>query len=188
MNLPKAKLDRDTAMKMWQSEHSEFSKEQVILGNIGIVGKVLKSLNLSVYDDDLYAIGIVGLLKSVNTFDEEKGYKFSTYAMRIVRNEILMTFRKKRIDVAFSLDDKVNLRNEEEVSYSDLISDGIAFEEEVIADMDAGQVISSLTTREQKIVDLMLNGKTQLEISQIIGISQSQVSRIAKGVRKKIET
>ena len=71
MNLPKAKLDRDTAMKMWQSEHSEFSKEQVILGNIGIVGKVLKSLNLSVYDDDLYAIGIVGLLKSVNTFDEE---------------------------------------------------------------------------------------------------------------------
>lgn len=95
MNIPKAKLDRDTAMKMWQNEHSEFSKEQVILGNIGIVGKVLKLLNLSVHDDDLYATGIVGLLKSVNTFDEEKGYKFSTYAMRIVRNEILMTFRKK---------------------------------------------------------------------------------------------
>ena len=75
MNLPEAKLDRDTAMKMWQSEHSEFSKDQVILGNIGIVGKVLKSLNLSLYDDDLYATGIVGLVKSVNTFDDEKGYK-----------------------------------------------------------------------------------------------------------------
>lgn len=188
MNLPEAKLDRDTAMKMWQSEHSEFSKEQVILGNIGIVGKVLKSLNLSLYDDDLYATGIVGLVKSVNTFDDEKGYKFSSYAMRVVRNEILMTLRKKRIYVAFSLDDKANLGNGEEVSYLDMISDGMVFEEQVVAEMAAGQVISSLTTREQKIVDLMLNGKTQLEISQIIGISQSQVSRIAKGVRKKIET
>lgn len=69
-----------------------------------------------------------------------------------------------------------------------MISDGMVFEEQVVAGMAAGQVISSLTTREQKIVDMMLSGKTQLEISQIIGISQSQVSRIAKGVRKKIET
>lgn len=73
MNLPKAKIDRDTAMQLYQTERSAYVKEQLVLANIGIVGIVLKSLNLSTQDEDLYSIGIIGLLKAVNSFDSEKG-------------------------------------------------------------------------------------------------------------------
>lgn len=95
MNLPKPTLNRETAMKLWIKERSDYAKEQVILNNTGMVGLVLKSLNLNTQDEDLYSIGMIGVVKAVNTFNPDKGVKFSTYATPIIRNEILMTFRKK---------------------------------------------------------------------------------------------
>lgn len=94
MNLPKPKLDRESAMRLWIEEHSDYAKEQVILNNAGMVGLILKSLNLNTQDEDLYSIGLIGVVKAVNTFNPNKGVKFTAYATPIIRNEILMTFRK----------------------------------------------------------------------------------------------
>lgn len=41
MNLPKAKLDRDVALKIWCDTHSDYAKEQVLLGNLGLIGMVM---------------------------------------------------------------------------------------------------------------------------------------------------
>lgn len=186
MNLPKAEIDRDTAMRLWQSEHSEYAKEQLVLANIGMVGIILKSLNLSTQDEDLYSVGIVGLVKAVNSFDAEKGFKFSTYATRVIRNEILMTLRKKRVDVAFSLDDTANLENGEEVPYADLVSSGERFENEVIAKVQYEEMLCKLSDRKRNIMILFfVHNKTQREISSIMGLSQSYISRIIKGVQRK---
>lgn len=47
--------------------------------------------------------------------------------------------------------------------------------------------ITSLTEREKKILTLrFLKGKTQMEVSEEIGISQAQVSRLEKGALTKI--
>ncbi len=186
MNLPKAEIERDTAIRLWQAEHSEYAKEQLVLANIGMVGIVLKSLNLPNQDEDLYSIGIVGLVKAVNTFDAGIGFKFSTYATRVIRNEILMTFRKKHVDVAFSLDDTVNLENGEEVPYENMISSGERFEDEIIAMVQYEEMLHKLSDRERNIMILFfVHGKSQCEISSITGLSQSYISRIIKGVRRK---
>lgn len=103
MNLPKAKIDRDTALKLWRDTHSEYAKEQVILGNLGLIGITLKSLNQNPQDEDLFSIGIIGLIKSINSYDAEKGFEFSSYAAMVIRNEILMSFRKKRFQSYFHL-------------------------------------------------------------------------------------
>ncbi len=87
MNLPKPKLDRESAMKLWAEERSDYAKEQVILNNVGMVGLVLKSLNLNTQDEDLYPTGLIGIVKAVNTFNPDKGFAFSTYATQIIRNE-----------------------------------------------------------------------------------------------------
>lgn len=97
MNFPKPQIDRETAMKLWIEEHSDYAKEQVVLNNQGMIGIVLKSLNLNPLDEDLFSIGLIGLVKTVNTFNPDKGVKFTAYATPIIRNEILRTFRKKRI-------------------------------------------------------------------------------------------
>lgn len=185
MNFTKPTLDRETVMKLWIEEHSDCAKEQVVLNNTGMVGIVLKSLNLNTQDEDLFSIGLIGLVKAVNTFNPDKGVKFSTYATPIIRNEILMTFRKKRIIPAFSLDEPYDLGNGESVDFSEMIADNRRFEEEIIADMQTKQILSTLSGREKKIISLSMGGKAQREIAKICGISQAQVSRIKKSTHNK---
>ena len=185
MNLPKPKLDRESAMKLWIKEHSDYAKEQVVLNNTGMVGLVLKSLNLSTQDEDLYSIGIIGVVKAVNTFNSDKGFAFSAYATHIIRNEILATFRKKRIIQVFFLDEPYQLENGESVEFSEMIADSSRFEEEVIADIQMEQMLSKLSDREKKIISFSMDDKTQREIAEILGISQPCVSRIIKSIHNK---
>lgn len=185
MSLPKPTLDREAAMKLWIEEHSDYAKEQVVLNNTGMVGLILKSLNLNPLDDDLFSVGLIGVVKAVNTFKPDKGVKFTTYATPIIRNEMLMTFRKKRITPTFSLDEPYQLENGDLVNLSETIADGGRLEEEAIANMQMEQMFSDLSDREKKIISLRMDGKTQMEISKICGISRTQVSRIAKSIYKK---
>lgn len=185
MNFTKPTLDRETAMKLWIEEHSDCAKEQVVLNNTGMVGLILKSLNLNPLDDDLFSVGLIGLVKAINTFNPDKGVKFTTYATPIIRNEILMTFRKNRIIPLFSLDEPYQLENGDLVNLSEAIADGGRLEEEAIANMQTEQMFSNLSDREKKIISLRMDGKTQMEISKICGISQTQVSRITKSIYKK---
>lgn len=185
MNFPKPQIDRETAMQLWIEEHSDYAKEQIVLNNQGMIRIALKSLNLNPLDEDLFSIGLIGLVKAVNTFNPNKGFAFSTYATRIIRNEILTTFKKKRIIPAFSLDEPYNLDNGESVDFSEMIADNKRFEEEVIADMQTEQIFSSMSEREKKIITLSMQDKTQREIAKICGISQSYVLRIIKSIYKK---
>lgn len=185
MNLPKPKLDRETAMKLWIEEHSDYAKEQVILNNTGMVGLILKSLNLNPLDDDLFSVGLIGLAKAINTFNPDKGVKFTTYATPVIRNEILLAFRKERIIPAFSLDEPYDLENGDSVDFSEMIADSKSFEEEVIVDIQMKQMFSKLSDREKKIISLSMDGKTQGEIADICGTSQPYVSRIIKSIHKK---
>ena len=185
MNLPKPTLSHETAMKLWIKEHSDYAKEQVVLNNVGMVGLVLKSLNLNPLDDDLFSVGLIGLVKAVNTFNPNKGVKFAAYATPVIRNEILMTRRKKRIIPAFSLDESYNLGNGESVDFSEMIADSRIFEEEVIADMQMKHMLPTLSDREKKIISLSIDGKTQKEIAEILGLTQSCVSKVIKSIYKK---
>lgn len=185
MNLPEPKIDRETAMKLWVEEHSEYAKEQTVLNNIGMVGIVLKSLNLNPLDEDLFSIGLIGVVKAVNTFNPGKGFTFSAYATPIIRNEILMSFRKKRIITVFSFDEPYKLDNGDKVSYADMIADNKHFEEDIIADMQFAEIMNLLSDREREIIYLHMDSKTQNEIAEIYGITQSHVSRIIKTACKK---
>lgn len=174
-------------MRLWTEEHSDYAKEQVVLNNLGMVGLVIKSLNLNTQDEDLFSIGLVGLMKAVNTFNLDKGVKFTTYATPVIRNEILMTLRKKRIIPAFSVDEPCRLDNGDEVSYADIIADRKRFEEDALADMQYEEIVNLLSKREWEIVSLRIDGKTQKEIAEICEISQPYVSRIIKAAYKEMQ-
>lgn len=174
-------------MELWIEEHSDYAKEQLVLNNVGVVGIVLKSLNLNMLDEDLFATGLVGIVKAVNTFDANKGFSFSAYATQIVRNEVLQTFRKKRIIPYFSLDEPCSLKDGEEVSYADIIACDKNFEEEAVANAQLKKAFESLNEMEKKIVLLRMGEKSQREIAEICGVSQAQISRILKNSREKIK-
>lgn len=186
MRYPKPELDRESAMKLWVEEHSDYAKEQVILNNVGMVGLVLKSLNLNPLDEDLFQIGLIGLTKTINTFNPDKNVKFTTYAAPIIRNEILMPLQKKRIVPDFSLDEEYQLNNGYGVPYADMIPSVERFEDLAHFKIDLDSKIAGMSEREKRILKLSANGKTQRQIVQEIGVSQPQISRILKKIRENL--
>jgi RNA polymerase sporulation-specific sigma factor len=187
MNFPKSELSKHEALQLWSTCHSEYAKEQIILLNYGIVFSVMQKLSIPVSDEDMFQTGIIGLLKAINTFDFSKGYQFSTYAFPVVRNEILLSFRKskKSVKAAFSLDDNVDIGNGESVSYAEMIADRNDYEENTVNSMLAQQIFEKLSPREKRIfIMFFVYGKTQCEISERLEISRGTVSRIIKGMGK----
>lgn len=187
MNLPKSELSKQEALQLWNTCPSDYAKEQMILSNHGIVFSVMKNLSIPLTDEDMFQTGIIGLLKAINTFDTSKGYQFSTYAFPIVRNELLMAFRKSKrsVIVAFSLDDNADIGNGESVPYAEMIADGKDYEENVVNSMLAQQIFERLESREKHIFTMFfIENRTQSEISKALGISQSYVSRIINSMGK----
>lgn len=69
--------------------------EKLALEHTGLVKSIAIRLS-HVYDeevDDLIQIGYIGLLKAIKGFDEEKGFKFSTYAVPVITGEIRSQLR-----------------------------------------------------------------------------------------------
>lgn len=187
MNLPKSELSKQEALQLWNTCPSDYAKEQMILSNQGIVFSVMKNLRIPLTDEDMFQTGIIGLLKAINTFDTSKSYQFSTYAFPIVRNELLMAFRKSKRSVmaAFSLDDNADIGNGESVPYAEMIADGKDYEENVVNSMLAQQIFERLELREKHIFTMFfVESRTQSEISKALGISQSYVSRIISSIGK----
>ena len=153
--------------------------------------------NTGVCIEDLISIGTIGLIKAVNTFNPDKNIKLATYASKCIENEILMYLRRNsKIKSEVSFDEPLNVDwDGNELLLSDILgTEGdIIFkfiEEEVDREL-LNQAIEKLSGREKTIVELRFglkngNEKTQKEVADILGISQSYISRLEKRIIKRL--
>jgi len=153
--------------------------------------------NTGIHIEDLVSIGAIGLIKAVNTFDPEKKIKLATYASRCIENEILMYLRrnsKTRTEVSF--DEPLNIDWD---GNELLLSDVLGTENDTIYRNIEEQVdrkllmsaLDKLTERERIIMELRfgLEGgeeKTQKDVADLLGISQSYISRLEKRIIKRL--
>ena len=179
----------------------EEAKSVLIEHNLRLVVYIAKKFdNTGVGVEDLISIGTIGLIKAINTFNPVKNIKLATYASRCIENEILMYLRrnsKTRMEV--SIDEPLNVDWD---GNELLLSDILGTDEDVIyRDMETEveykllfRAIAKLSDREQTIVNLRygLNRgdgkeKTQKEVADILGISQSYISRLEKKIMKRLK-
>ena len=65
------------------------AKEKLINGNLKLVLSILKRFNNSKYNmDDLFQVGVIGLIKAIDNFDVSLNLKLSTYAVPLILGEI----------------------------------------------------------------------------------------------------
>lgn len=147
--------------------------------------------NTGVYVEDLISVGTIGLIKAVNTFNPEKKIKLATYASRCIENEILMYLRRNsKIKAEISFYEPLNIDWD---GNELLLSDILGTENDTVYNLIEDEVdkqllvmaLKSLNDREKEIVRLRfgLNGtreKTQKEVADMLGISQSYISRLEK--------
>lgn len=172
---------------------------KLIIHNLRLVVYIAKKFeNTGVSVDDLTSIGTMGLIKAVKSFIPSKNIKFATYASRCVENEILMYLRKRSnrnidisMDEVLSTDSEGNELNLIDVLYTQENEISKTMEEESNRQI-VWQSLDKLPVREKEIVIMRfgLNGneeKTQKEVADIIGISQSYISRLEKKILKKLK-
>ncbi len=174
------------------------AKEKLIEHNLRLVVYIAKKFeNTGMNIEDLFSIGAIGLIKAVQTYNFDKKIKLATYASRCIENEILMQLRKSnKLKNEISLDEPLNLDSD---GNELLLQDVLYSDESVSSSMDKSaekqivwNIIDKLNVREKQIMMLRfgLNGeeeKTQKEVADIMGISQSYISRIEKKVLGKMK-
>lgn len=177
------------------------ARELLIEHNLRLVVYIAKKFdNTGVGVEDLISIGTIGLIKAINTFKSDKKIKLATYASRCIENEILMYLRRNnKTKMEVSIDEPLNVDWD---GNELLLSDILGTEEDVISKNVEYEVeknllnraIDKLTEREQTIVKLrfginMPEGmeKTQKEVADLLGISQSYISRLEKKIMKRLK-
>ncbi len=174
------------------------ARNVLIERNLRLVAHIMKKYYAQTADqEDLISIGTIGLIKGITTFDAQKGARLATYAARCVENEILMYFRsQKKSSQDVSLSDYIETGTEgAALSLMDVVSQDQDLLEQVSNRELSRQVLQAvdktLTEQEKQVICLRygLGGATpcrQREVSRIIGISRSYVSRIEKRALEKL--
>lgn len=190
-----ALVDKNVAMS------KEQAKKQLIEHNLRLVVYLAKKFeNTGVCVEDLISIGTIGLIKGINTFNPEKKIKLATYASRCIENEILMYLRRNnRVKLEVSFDEPLNTDWD---GNELLLSDILGTDEDVIyKDLETEVEISllkkamlSLNERERQIIELRFGVNrvenkelTQKEVADILGISQSYISRLEKKIMERLK-
>ena len=182
----------ETALVARMAEGDEEARRELITHNLRLVSHIARKYQVPGYGpDDLISIGVIGLIKAVNSFKPQAGTSLGTYAARCIENEILMTLRasrKRQGDV--SLQEAVGTDGEgNEITFMDVLgTDQDALEEEVIRRVTLEKVhavLAQLPARERLVLELrygLIDGRThpQHEIAARLGISRSYASRVEK--------
>ena len=195
---PLSKAEEEYFLTM-ASDGDLFARDKLIEHNLRLVVFLAKKYeNTRVDLEDLVSIGTIGLIKGIKTFSKDKNIKLATYASRCIDNEILMYLRKnKRIKTEISFDESLSFDQDgnelklEDIlgTDADIVTKGLEQETEKNLVM---KEIAKLNSRDKEIIVLrygLMGHKemTQKEVADLLGISQSYISRIEKKVIKRLK-
>lgn len=180
-------------------EDNQDAKNCLIEHNLRLVVYIARKFdNTGINVEDLISIGTIGLIKAINTFKMDKNIKLATYASRCIENEILMYLRRTtKTKTEVSIDEPLNVDWEgNELLLSDILGTDVDviyrdIEDEVDRQL-LNTAISKLNRRERDIIELRFglknNGieKTQKEVADMMGISQSYISRLEKKIISRL--
>ena len=179
--------------------YNSHSRSLLIEHNLRLVVYIAKKFeSTGIGIEDLISIGTIGLIKAINTFKAEKNNKLATYASRCIENEILMYIRKnsaRRCEISIEEPLSVDWDGNEL-----LLSDVLGSDEDMVyRNLESSEekrvlrtAVESLCPRERLIVELRygLGGggeKTQKEVADMLGISQSYISRLEKKIISRLK-
>jgi RNA polymerase sporulation-specific sigma factor len=197
--LPPPLTNEEEAEIFLRLSKGEDVREELITRNLRLVVYIAKKFeSTGINLEDLISIGSIGLIKAVNTFRADKNIKLATYASRCIENEILMYLRKTAsLKNEVSIDEPLNADSDgNELLLSDILgTDGDTVNINIESITEKDLLISSVNKlggREKMIMELRfgLNSgkeKTQKEVADMIGISQSYISRLEKRIIKKLK-
>lgn len=196
---PPLSKEEESELLVLLTKGDSSARSVLIERNLRLVVYIARKFeNTGINIEDLISIGTIGLIKAVNTFNPEKKIKLATYASRCIENEILMYLRRNnKLKSEISFDEPLNIDWD---GNELLLSDVLGTEEDVITknletkvDKHLSQnALSQLNAREKQIMELRFGlvgeeEKTQKDVADMLGISQSYISRLEKKIIRRLK-
>jgi len=194
-----APLSKEEENELLLTISKQKSKSILIEHNLRLVVYIARKFeNTGINVEDLISIGTIGLIKAINTFNPNKNIKLATYASRCIENEILMYLRKNQNSrVEISIDEPLNVDwDGNELLLSDILgTENDVTYQNIEREVDIkllSVAMKNLSPREQEIMRLRFGlmgnkEKTQKEVADMLGISQSYISRLEKKIIKRLK-
>ncbi|MDI3256154.1 MAG: RNA polymerase sporulation sigma factor SigE [Kyrpidia sp.] len=195
---PPLTREEEEALLARLTQGDESVRSTLIERNLRLVVYIARKFeNTGIYIEDLVSIGTIGLIKAVNTFDPQKRIKLATYASRCIENEILMFLRRNnKVRAEVSFDEPLNVDwDGNELLLSDVLgTENDTIYRNIEQEIDRHllyDALGKLTERERKIMELrfgLTGGRemTQKDVADLLGISQSYISRLEKRIIKRL--
>ena len=195
---PLSNKEEENLINLLEGVNRDYARSELIEHNLRLVLYIAKRFeNSKVELEDLVSVGVIGLVKAIDSYKADKNIKLATYASRCIENEILMHLRKvNRTQNEISLDEPLNVDDEgSELVISDISPSNDDLYGTIEMEDEKKYLINTLTSldeREKQIMILRygLNGQdelTQKEVADLLDISQSYISRLEKRILKKLK-
>lgn len=148
-------------------------REALVVENIKLTHHIAKKYFHPHLDhDDLAGIGTIGLIKAAKTFDESKGYKFSSLAYKAIEREIIKEIikfsRAKRNGIVYSFEDHIA----DNLTIGDTIFDTKNFSRFGIGVNGMSNFVEDYPTEDVFGTEI-LPGDTYFKFGEIIVLSQN---------------
>ena len=193
--------EESVCIRMLATDAAEEARRKLIEHNLRLVVYIAKKFdNTGVGVEDLISIGTIGLIKAINTFNPDKNIKLATYASRCIENEILMYLRRNsKTKMEVSIDEPLNVDwDGNELLLSDILgTDSDVISKDIEDEIDRkmlNKAMETLSDREKLIIRLRFGiggeeseEKTQKEVADLLGISQSYISRLEKKIIHRLK-
>ena len=194
MNLPEKLTQEEEKYYIEKFKSGDMTaRNKLIEHNLRLVAHIVKKMtDTGVEKDDLFEVGAIGLIKSIDTYNPERNIKLDTYAAKCIKNEIFMFLRKPRYEKTKRIDIFIDEKNKSVEAYLDKLSDNLPNLEEKIIEKEEKEtirkVLNLLSERERKVlISSYYYNKKQNDIAEELGIQQPSVSRILRNSYKKIK-
>lgn len=196
---PPLSREEEAEMIVRLGQGDALARNQLIEHNLRLVAYIARRFeNTGINIEDLISIGTIGLIKAVGTYQPAKSIKLATYASRCIENEILMYLRKTANQKnELSFEEPLNTDwDGNELLLSDILgTDSDLVMRPIEADVDRQllyQAMDRLEERERTIITMRfgLDGRqerTQKEVADQLGISQSYISRLEKRIIARLK-
>ena len=171
---------------------ADWHRDFIVRSNMRLVISIVKKfVNKHNAFDDLLSDGAMALMRAVEKFDYDRGFRFSTYATQVVRRNayrMVMLKQKERSRIAMSTD-------ESGIDISDETKEP-AINEQRWNDLRTrlGQMLDCLERREKLIIRarFSLGGHRRVQtlqrLADILGVSKERVRQIEKRAMEKLRS
>lgn len=132
------------------------SREVLIEQNLGLVHHIVKRFLGRGYEaEDLFQIGVIGLIKAIDKFDTSFEVKFSTYAVPLIAGEnkrfirddgpvkVSRTLKENGIKVKYARE-RLNMQLNREPTVEEVAKEAVLTTEEVVLAMEASIQVESI--------------------------------------------